>query len=358
MLFLSVESWTIGFARLIIVLWNCIWGIFLIYQGKKSNTKFLFYWGIYTFFNLFTYSGGAVDFLTILITGHNISGNLYILLGLPISNFSGFFGIVVLTGLLAPKFKWYILFNYTLMFVFVELVIFLNPTSSIYLQFPAIPGEEIINDLYGGPIGNFLMFILTLLVFLIGPGFIYKGIRSQGIIRKKYFYFATAILIANAPAIYDAFFDIPIYIVAITMTIQLTAPFFSYLALRKEPEKRKEKVKEEVKITDSMFRIIQRSEQITEEEVAFYREQKICLICRGKVGGFNIFLCTKCEALYHEDCAQRLSESENACWVCNEPIDKQKSTKPFKIDEKTKYGEILEEEKNSIKDKNSSQSER
>lgn len=69
--------------------------------------------------------------------------------------------------------------------------------------------------------------------------------------------------------------------------------------------------------------------KITEDEVTFYREQKICLVCKGKVGGFN-FICSKCDALYCEKCAQALITLENACWVCESAIDESKPVKILK----------------------------
>ena len=87
-----------------------------------------------------------------------------------------------------------------------------------------------------------------------------------------------------------------------------------------------------MKIEESLFRLTKRPAQITEEEVTYYKEQKICMICKGKVSGFNIFLCPNCETIYHEECARALGDAENACWVCNKPIDKSKPSKPFKIE--------------------------
>jgi hypothetical protein len=55
------------------------------------------------------------------------------------------------------------------------------------------------------------------------------------------------------------------------------------------------------------------------------------MICKGKVSGFDIYLCPICETTYHEKCARALSNSENACWVCNAPIDNSKPSKPFKF---------------------------
>ena len=67
-------------------------------------------------------------------------------------------------------------------------------------------------------------------------------------------------------------------------------------------------------------------EKLTEEEITFHKEQKICLVCKGKVLGFNSFIC-KCDALYCENCAQTLSDLENACWVCEAPFDELKPVK-------------------------------
>lgn len=242
------------------------------------------------------------------------------------------------------------------MLPFYQLSLFLNTWDNVILTFPIIPGEEIINDTVLGWVGNALSRGLNELIFLGGFGLIYKGMQSKGIIRKKYIYLAIAIFLLYVPAIFDALLDIPIPILAIVSIIQLGSTWFSYLGLRKEPERREKKVKEEVKITDSLFRIIQRPDQITEEEVTYYREQKICVICKGKVAGFNIFLCPNCEALYHEDCARTLSDLENACWVCNQPIDEKKPTKPFKIVEEKKFGEkLVKEEETSKMDKKISQ---
>ena len=52
------------------------------------------------------------------------------------------------------------------------------------------------------------------------------------------------------------------------------------------------------------------------------------MVCKGKIGGF-IFLCSNCGALDCENCAQALTQTENACWVCSEAIDKSKSVKLF-----------------------------
>jgi len=57
------------------------------------------------------------------------------------------------------------------------------------------------------------------------------------------------------------------------------------------------------------------------------------LVCKGKASGFNIYLCPNCDSLYCNKCAEALSELENACWVCNGPIDDSKPVKIMKSEE-------------------------
>jgi len=90
--------------------------------------------------------------------------------------------------------------------------------------------------------------------------------------------------------------------------------------------------------------------QIIEDKVAVHKEKKICMICKGEVLGY-IYIC-ECNAIYCENCVQALIDLENACWVCESPIDQSKPVKLFKkeemeIEEKTSAEKI----KNSYKNK-------
>lgn len=60
-------------------------------------------------------------------------------------------------------------------------------------------------------------------------------------------------------------------------------------------------------------------------------------MCKGKVSRYNIYICPGCDALYCEKCAKVVEGMENACWVCEAPIDE---TKPVNIPEKEK-GDLI-----------------
>ncbi|MFX0098663.1 MAG: hypothetical protein ACFFCS_03710 [Candidatus Hodarchaeota archaeon] len=67
---------------------------------------------------------------------------------------------------------------------------------------------------------------------------------------------------------------------------------------------------------------------ISDEDIKFFREQTICLVCKSKLSRFTVYLCPECKALYCRKCAQALIGIENTCWACDAPID---PDKPFKI---------------------------
>jgi hypothetical protein len=91
------------------------------------------------------------------------------------------------------------------------------------------------------------------------------------------------------------------------------------------------------KLQDFMKHITQiKPKKLTEEEITFYREQKICLVCKGKTSRLT-YICPTCEALYCVNCSTALSNLENACWVCDTPFDE---SKPVKIPKKLKEEKI------------------
>ena len=86
---------------------------------------------------------------------------------------------------------------------------------------------------------------------------------------------------------------------------------------------------EKVKPMEDQKGILQmliKPQRITEEEITFHKEQKICLVCKTKVSRV-IFLCPSCAALYCIKCSEALSNLENHCWVCEAAIDETKAVK-------------------------------
>lgn len=81
---------------------------------------------------------------------------------------------------------------------------------------------------------------------------------------------------------------------------------------------------------------------ITEEEVSISKEKKVCIVCK-KTLARDIYLCPGCDALYCKNCKNLILERENACWVCNNPIDESRPIKIYtspKLEEQTKVKKI------------------
>ncbi|TFG02360.1 MAG: RING-HC finger protein [Promethearchaeota archaeon] len=105
-----------------------------------------------------------------------------------------------------------------------------------------------------------------------------------------------------------------------------------------------------------VLRSFSRPERITEEEVSISKEKKVCLVCKGKVRKFDVYICD-CNTFYCENCARALINLENACWVCNTPIDVSKPSKSFKkedeidieISEKSPKKQKIDKKKGDLK---------
>ncbi|GAH42190.1 unnamed protein product, partial [marine sediment metagenome] len=90
---------------------------------------------------------------------------------------------------------------------------------------------------------------------------------------------------------------------------------------------------------------IARMERVEQKEVTVYKDLKTCLVCKGDVEGFNVFICPQCDSIYCRTCAEAVIEIENACWTCESAIDMSRPSKPFEQEEE----EITSEEKSETK---------
>ncbi len=86
---------------------------------------------------------------------------------------------------------------------------------------------------------------------------------------------------------------------------------------------------ENIDKSDNQINILKkflRPDRFTEQEVAAYKEKKICIVCKGPAKRY-VFICDGCDTLYCSNCAKALSNLENLCWVCDAPLDESKPVK-------------------------------
>ena len=341
-------GWLNGLTCLFVVMFFLIAGLFFLYKSKKTNAKLLFYMGLVIILDGLLWSAGVFDFLTILTTGNNLNpGYLlpifaHIWIG-PVM-ICGFYLVFELLFSNRKK-KIIVTTVYGILAIIFELFVIFDPQNSYNIITPANPGEDILDFTMVtlSPVSILMGFFQISVLILYVFGFLYKSFQSTGVVRKKYQFLSIGFLIFIICSMFDSFLIQGLFVFIVRIVMISSVPFW-YLGLREEPEKRIP-AKKEVKIKDSLFRITKRPDNITEEEVTYHKEQKICLVCKGSVGGFNTYICTKCDALYCENCARALSDLENACWACNEPLDKTKPTTPFKLSEESETVEKITEKK-------------
>ena len=320
-----------GISAICIVIIYIGFGIFLIDKSKKTNAKLLYYLGLMNICTGCMYLGICIDFLSILLTGNNSNFPYFIqfLLSWMWSPISGAFALYIATELLIPKKKWYVISIFLILVSILFMFFIFDPVNNVNVVYPTNPGEEIIQSqvIFGSPASIIILLMILFTITFNGFGTLFKSIRSRGVIRKKFLslsigWFSTLTLILLEGFLIYSLFDI---LFKIGMICSL---WFFYFGLREEPEKPEDiPTIKEIKVEESLFLISQRTSRLTEEEVSISKEKKICLVCKGKVSGYNIFICPTCDALYCKNCALALETLENACWVCNAPIDPSKPVK-------------------------------
>ncbi|KKL26998.1 hypothetical protein LCGC14_2389610, partial [marine sediment metagenome] len=328
-----------------VILITClVSGSISIYESKKNKAKLLFFTGICFIFGGLLWLGIVVDFFTVILTGANLD-NSYGLQGilgylwLPILMFS----LMNIAGdLLVPKKKWYLISIYTILGIIYDVFFILDPIGSLDFKYPSNPGENLIGDplAIGTPVFILLMFCLISTLLFLGLGSLIKGVQSKGIIRRKFLLFSLGVCMF---VIFIGFDQTDTEgIIQIFIRVLILAGFLLvFVSIREAPVEHKERPpKKEVLVEEGLFRLIKRPAQVTEEEVSISREKKICLVCKGKLEKFNIYICSQCDTFYCEKCALSLSDLENMCWVCEEPFDDSKPVNPLKREEETLRIEI------------------
>ena len=344
---LSFVGMMSGLSAAVILIVGCIFGLFIIYVAKKNNAKLLLYFGLTIISASLAWLGDLVDFVTILLTGRNMDNSYGLkgILGYIWVPFTFIMSLYIGAEVLIPEKKRYFLALFLILGVFFELFLFLDPLGSFEITYPATPGEDIIDEnlSFNSPAGIIFAILFISYIIFWGIGFLYKGFQSTGILKKKFILMSIGAFLFMAFAIFDTSLPHGIFTVIVRIGI-LISYWIMYLGIREETEKKeKTKPKKDVKVKSDLFRISKyKKEDITEEEVSISKEKKVCLVCKGKVLGFNNFICYECEIFYCEKCARALIEIENACWACGAPFDKSKPVNPFKKEEEIEEIEISE----------------
>jgi hypothetical protein len=343
MLMLSAEGWINGILAFVIIIFSTVIGFSFFYKSIKSKMRLLSYAALMIVFGWTIVLGTCIDFISIISTGTNtdISEETLAIINYMWIVFSGFCSYIYCVKMIIPEktqLKRFIFAFIIISYSSFEIFLFLDPLGATNFISPNISGENlIVYHFTSGHISPTSMLITTpLYLSLCGYGFLNKSFQSTGILKKKYRYISLGIFFYTGSNLLEGTGFFPNALIFFRIGLFLSILFW-YLGLREEPaEKIKIKVKKQIKIEDGLIRLTERPSQITEEEVSISKESKVCLVCKNKVLGYNVFICPSCETFYHQTCARALEKLENACWACNGPIDEKKPVKLKKEDEEVK----------------------
>ncbi|MGB5913034.1 MAG: hypothetical protein WBH31_17720 [Promethearchaeia archaeon] len=346
---LTPEGWFNGISATISLSIAYILGLSLYYHAKKSKAKLLSLMGLNIFLVGFFWLTRLLDFLTILFVEENFTTiNNWIIMAILTWMWSP---LVVLLSmyigaeLMIPNKKKYIAIIFSIMCIVWVLLISINPVGSFDFIPPVNPGEDLaIIRTAQNSLAIFLLYFFQISgVAFCGFGYLIKSFKSKEILKKKFMYLSIGYFIFSLFPFIGNLMPDPFTTYLISRLGMVTSFWFFYSGLKEEPIKRvkKEKYEKEIKVEESLFRLYERPEQITQEEITYLREQKICLVCKGEVLRLS-YICPNCNALYCSNCSEELSNLENACWMCNTPFDESKPTRPFKREKEEKFAEEIE----------------
>lgn len=329
-----------GLTALFVIIFCGSFGAFLALESRKISAELLLPIGLSIFFAGLLYLGQVIDFFIILLTGENVENadlNIAVIMATTLSP-AAFFSLYGGTKLLKMRIVKKIVPVYLIVCILLSILTFLYLDVNFKLKYPVIPGEDLIQI----DIVPFSPFFITFLIIgsfyfsICGVGFLYRGIKTKGLVGKKFLFLSIGSFLYLICVTIDFVFILGYLFVLIRLFVIFSAILW-YFGLRKEPEKTKEvEPKKEIKVEESIFRISKRRENISDEEILFYKEQEICLVCKGKTERLT-YICPKCKVLYCLKCSEALSNLDNACWICNTPFDESKPSKPYtKEDEKDK----------------------
>lgn len=343
---LSLDLMILGIVTIIYVIFYTGVGIKIAFAYFKVKNRTFIYAGIAVIGTAFTWMSATIFFLSLVFFNEPPPLFIYFLLHgafIPISSYIWILAILGLFEVPPRKQKWIkIIFGtfwLSLEIIYLNLL-FINPLllgklMENQIKVDYTPFSEI-----------FLLISLTQMVttnFMLGIKY-WRSIDKKIQIRGKIITIAIGIFLFAA--LLEIFVPITLVIVLARILIMLYAIVYyigfifpswaENIFLKHRDSEGLEESKDLKDEAQEFLKILSQRRDVTAKEVTFYREKKICLVCKGKVGGFNNYICTKCDALYCEKCARALTQLENSCWACSEAIDKSKPIRKIESEEEVK----------------------
>jgi len=210
-------------------------GALFIRKSRKLDLNLLTIAAFIVILSSFYYVGIVVDFISILLTGHNmynpwgLHGILTFVMVFPALLCAMYIG----AKLLFPEKVKYVLIIYLVLGIVFELFLLLNPLGAIEFVYPTISGESLI-DVNIIPLSPafflVLIFIFSVLI-LNGFGFLYKSFQVSGALKRKYLILSVGFILFFICASCEAFLNLYLFSFFIRIGM-VTAALFLYYGLK------------------------------------------------------------------------------------------------------------------------------
>jgi hypothetical protein len=296
--------------------------------------------------------GSGISFLLAFYTGKGLTPELYAIISMVFLPFSMFFWMTAFTDFIMKKHQKLILILFTINAIVFEICLFyflsVDPDLIIILRDPVDAEYQTI----------IRIFILSYIIIILITGILFARelLKSENPeIRLKGKLLMAGFLSWTFGGTLDGLLPLNLITLSVARIILISSAIFFYFGFLGKMEEPEDLEIETVEVKDEIqdfLKMVSRHKhkQVTEEEVKFYREQTICLVCKNHLIGYTLnFICFECRALYCAKCARAISKLENACWACNNPIDE---SKPVKLPEKRKEEVPVEDLANKKKKSN------
>ena len=328
-----------GTLSIIHVAINFIVGFVLIYKYFEYRNKQLLYMGLTMLFLTSVWFTHSVAFVLILTTGEGLSPEIFFIMAYPLTAVASVLWMVVITNLIYKEKNKLIISIYIIYGIVFEILFFIllfdNTDNIAILENPIEPAVSRFMQIH----------LLFVLITSLVTGFLFfreskKSSDPEIKLKGKLFMISVSLFVIGS--IIDTF-SLSIAIILIVRVVLMIGALFIYWAF--VTPKWLRRFVSDVEILDDdddddddkkddvggfLKMLKAKPKMITEQEITFYKERKLCLVCKGDASGFT-FICPKCDALYCKKCVDALIPLENMCWACNDPLDKSKPTKPYEM---------------------------
>jgi len=226
-----IEGWFLVFG----VCTAIVLGIIFIRKSRKLDLNLLTIAAFVVILSSFYYVGIVIDFISILLTGHNmfnpwgLHGIITFVMVFPALLCAMYIG----AKLLFPDKIKPILTVYLILGIVFELFLLLNPLGAIEFVYPTVAGENLIDVniiLFSPAFFLVLIFIFSVLV-LNGIGFLYKSFQVSGALQRKYRILAIGFILFFIAASCEAFLNLYLFSFFIRIGM-VTAAIFLYYGLK------------------------------------------------------------------------------------------------------------------------------